>query len=64
MNGIYCALGVCWVLEYKDGNQIVFDLQVLSDGERHRQLHSWEYDEVEGRKGWNGDTDTLQLENR
>ena len=60
MNGVYCALGMCWVLEYKDGNQIVFDQRVLSNGERH----SLECDEVEGRKGWNGDTDTLQLENR
>lgn len=23
-------------------------------------MHSLEYDEAEGRKGWNGDTDTLE----
>lgn len=56
MNGTYCAVGVCWVLEFKDGNQIVIDWQVLSNGERHRHIHSLEYDEEEGRKGWNGDT--------
>lgn len=60
MNDSYCTLSVCWIPKYKGENQLTFDLQVLSNGERHRHIHSLEYDKVEGEKCRNADTDTLQ----